>query len=404
LVRTTEPLDLADYTQRVRASRSKKPWVDMPFEHWFVENTYHSDEFKDPDEFVKVKQASGLSISVGLLTFNDARHIHSLITGLKTVLVEMHSIADEIIVVDAGSSDGTADMARSLGVAVYDAAEIMPEHGPLHGPGESWWKSLPVMRSDIVVWLDHRATRFHPSTAMSLAGPLLRVPTLQFVKSFGQPADANQGTRKPLLGGSREDGGFAPVDVSWGGFIVPRREGGIFSGRIRVQALKPEDLDALSAAQFATIPPRTILQALYPSLAGVMSPFGRDMAGRRPAMMSVPVFIGENFEIGLLLSVADKYGMRAIAQVELRHAHPAPPPAPSLQNSLSILNALSRRLSDPAMRRYAAEIAARLEREIEGRGESSEDSPEVFEVRALGPVERPPMEAVIRTDDRVGRD
>jgi hypothetical protein len=189
--------------------------------------------------------------------------------------------------------------------------------------------------------------------------------------------------------------------MSWGGFIVPRREGGIFSGRIRVQALKPEDLQALAPEQFATLPPRSILQTLCPPLAGVMSPFGRDMAGRRDAMLSLPVFVGENFEMGLLLSVADQYGMRAIAQVEQRHAQPAPPRPPGLQNSMDTLNGLSKRLSDPRMSSLAAEIAERLQRELDGKGTATHVSAEgdVFEVRSLGPIERPPMDTVLSNKD-----
>ena len=123
----------------------------------------------------------------GAIYSNDAAHMHSVITGLKKVLVEMHPIADQIAVIDAGSSDGTAELARSLGVEVYSCAELLPEKGNLHGRGESWWKSLAALRGDVLVWLDPRARRFHPSTAMSLAGPLLRVPTLQLVKAYGQP-------------------------------------------------------------------------------------------------------------------------------------------------------------------------------------------------------------------------
>src|SRR5207253_6178286 len=89
--------------------------------------------------------------------------------------------------IDAGSSDGTPDIARSLGAEVFSCAELLPEKGNLHGRGESWWKSLAALRGDVLVWLDPRARRFHPSTAMSLAGPLLRVPTLQLVKAYGQP-------------------------------------------------------------------------------------------------------------------------------------------------------------------------------------------------------------------------
>lgn len=389
ILRAYEPLDLAGYAHKVSARRSRKSWTDMPFEHWFVENTYHSDEYKDPADFVEVKRASGLTLSVGLLTSNDARHLRSEIMGLKKVLQEMHPIADQIAVIDAASTDETVEIARSLGIEVYRATDILPEQGAFPGRGESWWKSLAALHGDIIVWLDPRAVRFHPTTAIALAWPLLRVPTLRVVKAF-DPMPHELKTKRNKDRNEPDGERFAPVDMSWGGFVVPRREGGLFSSRIRVQALKPTDLEKLSAAQFSTLPPRGILQVLSPSLAGVMSPFGHDMAARRRSMLSLPTFTGDNFEVGVLLSVASRYGARAIAQVELRHAQPAPPPTPGLRNNIDLLQMLARRLEDPRMRQIAEEVVARLQREIEG-GVQVQDRDEIFEVRALGPVERPPI-------------
>ncbi len=361
----------------------------MPFEHWFVENTYHGDEFKDANEFLKLKQASSLTLSVALLTFNDAERIYSLITGMKKVLTEIHPIADQIAVIDAGSSDGTADMARSLGVEVYEAEGIMADKGALYGRGESWWKSLAVMRGDLLVWLDPRARKFHPSSAMSLAGPLLRVPSLQLVKAFGH--ESGEGAGRKDGGSTHED---TPLEINWGGSAMPRREAGMVAGRMRVQALSPRDLLGLDSAALAALPPHTILQTLFPSLAGVMSPFGRDIAGRREAMLLMPVMTGENFEVGLLLSVAARYGTRSVAQVELRHGLPTPAPKPGLRNALEVLQVLSVRLDDnPRMKRFAIELAERLQHESEGRGRpsTSDRSTQPVEVRALAPVERPPM-------------
>jgi glucosyl-3-phosphoglycerate synthase len=393
LVSTPASIDLAGYARKVRSRRSRKRWVDMPFEHWFVEHTYHGDEFKDPDEFVKAKQASGLTISVAVLTSNDSKHIHSVLTGLKRVLVEMHHIADQIVVVDAGSTDDTLDIARGLGVEVYQASDILPEQGDLHGRGECWWKSLAVLRGDILVWLDPRARRFHPSTALSLAGPLLRNSTLQLVKAFGQSETSDGSHKAPQNRGDD----FSPVDMSWGGFVVPHRDSDTVTEKVRVQALKPSDLASFSPGQIAMLPARTLLQVLSPSLAAVIAPFSRDMAARRPAMMGTPVFAGESLELGLLLSVAAEYGTDAVAQVELRHHQPSLPPSPSVRSAIDVLQVMARRLQDPAMRDFADSVAERLQKEIEGR--RSPLRPDVtsggFEVRALGPVERPPMSMVM---------
>ncbi|MDQ3704376.1 MAG: hypothetical protein M3437_03980 [Chloroflexota bacterium] len=394
LLRTRETLDLAKYARKGNVPQVRNAWMDMPFEYWFVENTYHGDEFRDPEEFLKLKQATGLSISVGLLTSNDARHLHSMITGLRKVLVEMHPLADQIAVVDAGSGDETLEIARSLGVEAYSVPEILPDEGSLHGRGESWWKSLAVLRGDIVVWLDPRATRFHPSAALALAGPLLRNANLQLVKAFSLTQHDTHGaaTPKEQEGRRGEGQGPASLDVSWGGFVVPKRDGAWpFARRIRVQALKPSDLAALTPAQFAALPPRTILQVLSSSLAGVVDPFGRDYAARREAMLSIPVFSGPNLELGMLLSVASRWGSRSLAQVELRHAQPGPPPQPGLRIAIDVLQVLAHRLEDDQLAGIASEIAARLQNELQGPAGPGTG----IEVRALNPVERPPMSTVL---------
>lgn len=404
LLNTPTEIQLSTYSKRMvtpgtRAGGKRagaKRWVDMPFEHWFVAHTYHGDEFRDPDEFVKAKLASGLTLSVVVLTSNDAMRIHSVIMGLRRVLQEMHPIADQIVVVDAASGDGTRDIARELGVEVYDAADILPLQGDLHGRGESWWKSLAVAKSDLIVWLDPRARRFHPSTALSLVGPLLRSPELQMVEAFAGVVDVR---RNPTAE-------FSPVDVSWGGFVIPRRDEEVGHAQVRVQALKPSDLDALDASQIAMLPPRTIFQVLCPALAGVISPFTRDMTARRDVMLDLPVFAGDNAEVGVLLSVASEFGTNAIAQVELGHAQPAPPPQPGLRSAIDLLQVMARRLTDDDMRGHAERLVERLQREVEGKRTSSAeegDTSRLFEVRALGPVQRPPMRGIAPGVERASR-
>jgi len=398
LLRTCESLDAAAYAKKARAPRHKKSWEDMPFERWFVENTYTGDEFKDPDEFLRLKKASGLSLSVALLTLNDSKHIHSLVTGLRRVLMDMHPIADQIAVIDAGSTDNTLEIARSLGVEVYSTADILPGQGHLHGRGESWWKSLAVLRGDIIAWLDPRARRFHPTSAMALAGPLLRTPSLQLVKAFGDThldvsARTNdRQTHKPYVD-------EWTLDMDWGESLMPRRDDGAPARRIKVQALTPSDLAAMSASQIAALPPRTILQVLCPMLAGVISPFGSEMAGRREAMRSIPTLMGDNFEAGLLLAVVAQHGAHAVAQVELRRTRPAPSPQPGFHVAIETLQVLGRRLQDPQLRQITTDLTHRLEQGVEGRNVTAPADPANVEVRAMPPIERPPIVSVLRDEN-----
>jgi hypothetical protein len=155
----------------------------------------------------------------------------------------------------------------------------------------------------------------------------------------------------------------------------------------------------MDASQIAMLPPRTIFQVLCPALAGVISPFTHDMAARRSAMLDLPVFAGDYAEVGVLLSVASEFGTNAIAQVELVHSEPSLPPQPGLRSALDLLQVMSRRLTDPEMRGYAERLVERLQHAVEGkRTHSAEerDTGGLFEVRALGPVERPPAHGVLK--------
>jgi hypothetical protein len=122
------------------------------------------------------------------------------------------------------------------------------------------------------------------------------------------------------------------------------------------------------------------------------------MAARRGAMLDLPVFAGDQAGVGVLLSVASEFGTNAIAQVELGHAQPALPPPPGLRSAIDLLQVMSHRLTDPAMRGYAERLVKRLQHAVEGkRTHSAEerDTGGLFEVRALAPVERPPARGVL---------
>ena len=48
-------------------------------------------------------------------------------------LNERAPLVDQVLVVDAASTDGTADLARARGAEVYDESELMPAFGPVVG-------------------------------------------------------------------------------------------------------------------------------------------------------------------------------------------------------------------------------------------------------------------------------
>src|SRR3954452_2555346 len=69
-------------------------------------------------------------------------------------IVESIKGAGQVLVVDAASADGTADVAAAAGAEVVQEAELLPEMGAVHGKGDAMWRSIAAVRHDIVVFID----------------------------------------------------------------------------------------------------------------------------------------------------------------------------------------------------------------------------------------------------------
>ena len=138
------------------------------------------------------------------------------------------------------------------------------------GKGEALWKSLLVTRGDIIVWVDTDIVNIHPRFVYGIIGPLLLNPQVQFVKGF---------YRRPLKVGYKMEAG-----------------GG---GRVTELTARP------------------LLNLFYPELSGVIQPLAGEYAGRREALERVPFFSGYGVETGLLIDIYERYGLNAIAQVDL---------------------------------------------------------------------------------------
>jgi glucosyl-3-phosphoglycerate synthase len=96
--------------------------------------------------------------------------------------------AGQVLVVDAASQDGTADVAARAGAEVVQEADLLPEFGKVLGKGDAMWRALSAVRHDVVVYVDADTRDFDAHFACGLAGPLLTDPEIQFVKgSYTRP-------------------------------------------------------------------------------------------------------------------------------------------------------------------------------------------------------------------------
>jgi glucosyl-3-phosphoglycerate synthase len=272
--------------------------ISVLVDKWFAENTFQADEFGDLKYLLDLKRERGLSISLALPALNEEKTVGNVIQTIKEALVETAPLLDEIVLIDSDSEDRTREIAQSLDVPVYIHQKVLTDYGSRRGKGEALWKSLYCTRGDIVIWLDTDIVNIHPRFAYGLIGPLLLRPDIQFVKGF---------YRRPLRVGDKVQAG-----------------GG---GRVTELTARP------------------LLNLFYPELSGVIQPLSGEYGGTRAALEQFKFFSGYGVEIGLLIDMLEKFGLNAIAQVDLKERIHHNQPLEALSKmSFAIIQAVIRKL------------------------------------------------------------
>lgn len=238
---------------------------------WFERRTFRHATFEDPAELVRKKQEQGLVVSVCIPALNEAATVGTIVETIRSELIEAVPLIDELVVIDSASSDGTVEAARAAGADVYQDRDILPEIEPFAGKGEALWKSLFVLRGDIILWLDADITNFHPRFVYGPLGPILSDSDISYVKSF---------YRRPLGDGT---GGQTALE----------------GGRVTELTARP------------------MISMFWPHLAGLIQPLAGEYAGRRSVLEQVPFCTGYGVELGLLIDIADRFGIDIMAQVDL---------------------------------------------------------------------------------------
>lgn len=285
--------------KRARVHAFAPEALSLLVDKWFAENTFDAGEYSDLRRLVELKKRQGVTISVGLPALNEEATIGGVISVLKRALMEEVPLVDEIVVIDSNSTDRTREIAESLGIPVYIHQEVLPEAGePRHGKGEALWKSLHVLRGDIVAWVDTDVSNMQPSFVYGLVGPLLREPRIGFVKGYYH----------------------RPIRVGKG----MQHEGG---GRVTELTARP------------------LLNLFYPLLSGVVQPLAGEYAGRRSVLEQLPFFSGYGVEVGLLIDILEQFGLGALGQVNLnRRAHRNRPLADLSLTAFAIIQVVMSRL------------------------------------------------------------
>jgi glucosyl-3-phosphoglycerate synthase len=200
------------------------------------------------------------------------REVADTIGPIVESLLGLRGLVDQVLVVDAASADGTAELARRLGAEVHQEAELVPELGPPLGKGDAMWRALSAARGELIAYLDSDTRRFSAHFATGMLGPLLVEPAARFVKgAFRRPFATPGGQELPADGG-------------------------------RVTELMA----------------RPLLSAFYPELAGFAQPLAGEVAARRELFHRLPFASGYAVETAMLLDVHDLLGgTDGMAEVDL---------------------------------------------------------------------------------------
>jgi glucosyl-3-phosphoglycerate synthase len=244
--------------------------ISILVDKWFAENTFHADEFNRLRDLVELKQKQGLTISLALPALDEEETVGKVIRTMKRELMKRVPLLDEIILIDSNSVDRTREIAKKEGIPVFIHQQLLPDMEPRNGKGEALWKSLLVTKGDIIVWIDTDIVNIHPRFVYGIIGPLLANPQVQLVKGF---------YRRPLRVGQKIQAG-----------------GG---GRVTELTARP------------------LLNLFYPALSGVLQPLSGEYAGRRESLERAAFYSGYGVETGLLIDIYERYGLNAIAQVDL---------------------------------------------------------------------------------------
>ena len=150
-----------------------------------------------------------------------ARETADTVGAVVRTLVSLRErgVLDQVVVVDAASADGTAQVAAGAGAEVHQEAELLPEAGPVLGKGDAMWRGLSVLSGELVCFLDADTEGFDERFACGLLGPLLCEPGVGLVKGHFRRPSAPARSPWPRAGAGSTSSPRAPCwpasTLSW---------------------------------------------------------------------------------------------------------------------------------------------------------------------------------------------
>ncbi|MFF0271862.1 glucosyl-3-phosphoglycerate synthase [Streptomyces sp. NPDC015492] len=213
-------------------------------------------------------------VSVVLPALNEEATVGDIVAVIRRELMsEAVPLVDELVVVDSGSTDRTAEVAAAAGARVVARDAVLPRIPAVPGKGEVLWRSLMATTGDVVCFVDADLRDFSADFVSGIVGPLLTDPDVDFVKAmYDRPFGDTPGQ----------------------------------GGRVTELVARP------------------LLNLHWPQLAGFVQPLGGEYAARRSLLERLPFPVGYGVELGLLVDALHTVGLDALAQVDVgvrKHRH-----------------------------------------------------------------------------------
>jgi glucosyl-3-phosphoglycerate synthase len=237
---------------------------DLTRSSWRARRSYRADRFS----LERLLEAKRASIALVL----PAREVAATIGPIAEHAARLRDagLLDELLVIDAGSSDGSARIAAEAGLTVVQESELSPELGPARGKGDAMWRALRTLDTDIVVFADTDTEEFGDHFLTGLLGPLICEPEVQLVKGF---------------------------------FERPFRAG--------------DALASSGGGRVTELMARPLLNLHAPELAVFDQPLAGEVAARRELLERIPFSAGYGVEIAMLIDAWRLTGLNGLAQVDL---------------------------------------------------------------------------------------
>ncbi|GGP35722.1 MULTISPECIES: glucosyl-3-phosphoglycerate synthase [Streptomyces] len=242
-------------------------------ERWLSRRSWSAAD-RPLDGILAAKRRGATTVSVVLPALDEEATVGQIVAAIRRELMTAAvPLVDELVVVDSGSTDRTAEVAAAAGARVVHRDAILPRIPALPGKGEVLWRSLLVTTGDIVCFIDADLKDFDPAFVSGIVGPLLTDPDVDFVKAmYDRPFGDSPGQ----------------------------------GGRVTELVARP------------------LLNLHWPQLAGFVQPLGGEYAARRSLLERLPFPVGYGVELGLLVDALHTVGLDALAQVDVgvrKHRH-----------------------------------------------------------------------------------